>query len=117
MKYNLVYLGTCNSQYFQGSYLPVVQVLVDGTTTLGSLREQLEEYVNFEVCEYSLTESDYNGNMLDRFALYLTAVQDFWLERQLDNSKLLNENLEIPVGEEEDEWDCYCYFGIEEVND
>lgn len=112
MKYKLVYLGTCNSSYFQGSSLPTVQVLVDGTTTVGELKEQLKEYMTFEPVEYSLTDF-----IEDNFETYKQSVEDFWQEHNLDNETIFASTLEVPTEDEQEEWDCYAYFGIEEVND
>ena len=45
MKYDINHLSTCCSDYFQGSRLPVVQVMVDENTTYQDIKlELLNDY-------------------------------------------------------------------------
>ncbi len=43
-KYNIAHIDTCNSQYFGGHNLPVVQVLVDENTPFKDIKEALSYF-------------------------------------------------------------------------
>lgn len=114
MKYKLVYLGTCNSDYFPESNLPVVQVEVDGTTTVGMLKERLLSYETFEPAISNL-DLDTLNQLYIVFTAYKQAVEDFWQEHALVAKAVFDSKLGLNLDERED-YDVYAYFGIEEVD-
>jgi hypothetical protein len=99
MKYDIDHLDTCHSDYFQGSGLPVVQVMVDENTTYQDIKlELLNDYNTWHLEE--LDWDKYVEAVHELFANFttLTYVPDTLYE----------------VGNMEDygEWDLYMYFTI-----
>ena len=108
-KYTLGHVGTMNSQYFGGNHNPVVQVMVDGTTTYAELKDRL----------LSICEATDHIEELDVPA-YVKAVElMFNLVAPEDMENLFDSRLDVPYDEEWDDYDCYAYFVLEtnEVNE
>ena len=101
------YLTTCNSQYFQGSSKPTVQVLVDGNTTWADVKDALLDNQTTSHLDYTFTERQWDE--------YNAAVEEWFNNYVEDNVNILlvkwESSLEIPG--EDDEYDCYSYFIIE----
>jgi len=73
MKYIINHLDTCTSDYFSGSHLPVVQVLVGGTTTYQDIKESLLDYQTFEhLYENYRLEGNFDIDV------YTTSVEDMF---------------------------------------
>lgn len=89
--------------------MPTVQVMVDGNSTPGSVMEALleTETVGHLDYQYFKHESHYDE--------YRAAVKAWFDEGYSRLDGVWLEGLEVPE-EEDDEWDCYAYFVIEEVN-
>lgn len=103
MKYNISHIDTCNSQYFGGHHLPVVQVLVDGNTTYKDIKESLLDiYTSTDHIE-DLDEEAYKEAVEELFANFTT------LDYVPDSL------YGIGSMDGEDEWDCYMYFVVESV--
>lgn len=111
--YELNYFQTCLSDYFTGSHKPVVQVPVDGTTTLENLKDMLLDYQATEHLEDLDTES-YNQAVLD----YFTSI---WESGKWKTVEDMMEELwdgSLPVFENEEDYDegcVYSYFILEEL--
>lgn len=106
----LQYYETANSQYHAGHQLPTVQVMVDGNSTYADVQEALKEnlaYGHLEEREFR-SESHYDA--------YGKAVDEWFERRIMPIDSLWDESIGVPEDEDE-EWDCYAYFVIEEVNE
>jgi len=119
MEYELVYLGTCNSQYFGGYHSPVVQVMVDGCSTVGDVRDQLLDIYTATDHIEELDVEAYEKAVLEYFTdLFITNKNKFpdsSVEEMMD--AFWNINLEIPEDDEEDEWDVYSFFGLKTIGE
>lgn len=107
----LNYYETCNSQYHAGHHLPTVQVMVDGNSTYADVREMLKDnfaYAHLEEREFK-AESHYEA--------YSEAVDDWFKARLIPLTTPWDASLEEPEEEDYDEWDCYAYFVIEELDE
>lgn len=103
MKYNLVNVDICNSQYFGGHHLPVVQVLVDENTTYQQIKNALLDV-------YSSTDHIEDIDI----EAYVQAVEDLF-----SNFTTLDY---VPDGfygigsfEDDEEHDVYMYFVVETI--
>jgi len=106
-KYNVYHVDTCNSQYFTGNHNPVVQIMVDGSTTYEELKDGL----------LSIYEATDHIEDLDVPA-YVKAVELMFqsvLPHEMENT--FNAGLDIPYDEEWDDYDCYAYFVVETVEE
>ncbi len=104
-KYNVSHIDTCNSQYFGGHHLPVVQVLVDENTT-------------FQDIKNSLLDIYYSTDHIEDLDVeaYKAAVEELFANfTNLDYSP--DFVYEIGSMDEDEEWDCYMYFVVEQVED
>jgi hypothetical protein len=97
----LIYLTTCNSQYFGGCHLPVLQVEVDRSTRYGQVKRELKEY--------------YTGEHLDDSIDYdeLTSAIDRCFEGN-DLRKSWDKTL-AKRPDDEYEYDCYAYFSVKVI--
>ena len=110
MRYIINHVDTCTSDYFSGHHLPVVQVLVGGTTTYSDIKESLLDYQTFEhIYEDYKMQGDFN---LDT---YTTSI-----ENMFDNFTTLDYVPDSLYGLEDfDSEDynamnpCYMFFSIE----
>ncbi len=102
---------TCQSDYFGGHHKPVVQVMVDGTTTYEQVKLDLLDYGTIEPLEDLLDDTQWEE--------YKLAVVKWFNDiAPEDMSKLLwDRTLDVP--EDGDDWDVYSYFiiDIEETED
>jgi len=108
--YTLNYVDTCNSQYFGGHHLPVVQVLVDGNSTYKDVKNNLLEYQTYEHLfedQRFVTDTDLDGFDGD---IYKTAVIKTFSACKLE--PLWEVGLDIPTEDEEDAYDCYAFFTV-----
>ena len=99
MKYILSHVDTCTTDYFRGSHLPVVQVMVDENTTYLDIKLELLSYQATEHLDLDSSK-------------YIEAVNDLF-----SNFKSLNyvPDCLYEVGSIYDnpEWDLYMYFTVE----
>lgn len=106
----LQYYETCNSQYHRGHHMPVVQVMVDGETTVGAVREALLDNFAYAHLEESLLKSD------GHYEAYREAVDECFADIITDGfiDNLWDRSLGVPEEDQED-WDCYSYFVLTEL--
>ena len=105
--YNMYHVGTMNSQYFAGNSNPVIQILVDGTTTYGELKDRL----------LSIYDATDHIQDLDVPA-YVKQVEMLFSNIEEDKmDTLFNPSLDIPYDEEWDDYDCYAFFALETVEE
>lgn len=104
-KYNISHIDTCNSQYFGGHHLPVVQVLVDENTTYQDIKDSLlNVYLSVDHIETIDIEA------------YKVAVEDLFANFTTLNY-VPDTLYEIGSMDDDEDWDCYMYFVVEEVED
>ena len=105
MKYSLSHIDTCNSQYFSGHHLPVVQVLVDENTTYMDVKlSLLDTYSSVDHIE----DIDVDA--------YVEAVHEFFANfTSLDY--VPDSFYGMGSMEDGEEWDCYMYFVVETVGE
>jgi hypothetical protein len=110
--YQLNYLCTCTTDYFQGSSKPIVQVLVDENSTFQDIKANLLEYI--ATCHLEDLDAE----------AYERAVNEFFIAIENKYKSKLRIQPPIPevlesVGsmEEQDEWDLYMYFTLETVGE
>ena len=99
MIYELNHIDTCTSSYFQGSSLPVVQVLVDENTTYMDIKLALLDHTSVDHIEdIDLTAYDEAVNDLFSNFTSLTYVPDtlYGVGNMNDHEK----------------WDLYMYFAL-----
>lgn len=103
--YTLSHIDTCNSQYFSGHHLPVIQVLVDENTTYQDIKlAMLDTYSSIDHIEDIDTDK------------YVEAVHDLF--SNFTSLDYVPDTLyEVGSMEEEEEWDLYMYFVVEGVKD
>ena len=103
--YELSHIDTCCSDYFRGSHLPVIQVLVDENTTYLDIKIALLDV-------YSATDHIENLNT----DAYVEAVHSLF--HHFTTLAYVPEIL-YNVGNMNDfpEWDLYMYFVLEEVEE
>lgn len=101
--YALSHIDTCNSQYFAGHHLPVVQVLVDENTTYQDIKlSLLDTYSSIDHIEDIDTDK------------YIQAVHDLF--SNFTSLDYVPDILyEVGNMEDEEEWDLYMYFVVEGV--
>ncbi|MFA6201274.1 MAG: hypothetical protein WC679_12810 [Bacteroidales bacterium] len=105
MKYDLTNIDLCNSQYFRGHHLPVVQVLVDENTTYKDVKlALLDTYSSIDHLEDIDTEA------------YVEAVNAFF-ENFTSLDYVPDSFCDIGSAEENEEHDVYMYFVIETVEE
>ncbi|CAB4168868.1 hypothetical protein UFOVP1516_39 [uncultured Caudovirales phage] len=104
-KYVLRYLDTCTSDYFRGYHNDVVQVVVDGATTLQDIKDMMLDVY---------WSTDHIEDLDD--AAYKLAVEELF--RSVSNmEELYDYSIEVcPEGEELWEY-CYAFFGLDTVED
>ncbi len=115
IKYNIAHIYTCNSQYFGGHHLPIVQVLVDENTSFKDIKEVLSYLQTYE----HLFEDDRFSTGFDVDA-YKAAVEEVfsYVERNHVSLERIPNDLEgIGSMDDDEEWDCYMYFVVEQVGD
>lgn len=103
MAYSLSHIDTCCSDYFCGYHLPVVQVLVDETTTYKDIKIAL---LDTDFCLDHIENIDHD--------VYIEAVHELFANfASLD---FVPDSL-YAVGNMNDseEWDLYMYFVIDGV--
>jgi hypothetical protein len=99
MKYDINHLATCHSDYFQGSRLPVVQVMVDENTTYQDIKiALLDDFSTWHLVKLDLDK--YVEAVHELFANFttLTYVPDTLYD--------------VGNMEDYDEWYLYMYFTI-----
>lgn len=105
MKYKLNHIDTCNSPYFRGHHLPVVQVMVDENTTYQDIKlSLLAPYYSIDHIE--TRDSD----------KYVEAVHDLF-SNFTSLSYVPDSLYNVGSVEDCDEWDLYMYFVIETVEE
>ncbi len=105
MKYELNHLATCHSDYFQGSRLPVVQVMIDENTTYQDIKlALLDTYSSIDHIE-DIDVDKYVEAVHELFSNFttLTYVPDSLYD--------------VGNMEDFDQWDLYMYFTITTVED
>lgn len=96
----------CNSQYFRGHHLPIVQVMVDGNTTYQELKVELLNWQNSD----HIDDLDWDA--------YQDAVDELFDAIKEDPSNKVFPDMEVPTTEEEmEEWDCFAFFAIEPIGE
>jgi hypothetical protein len=103
--YQLNYLCTCTTDYFQGSSKPVVQVLVDENSTYQDIKSNLLEYI--ATCH--LEDLDIEA--------YELAVNDLFKNFTFLATRVPEQLINIGSMEEQDEWNLYMYFTLETVGE
>lgn len=107
-KYNLTCMAICNSQYFGGHHLPVVQVLVDEDTTYKDIKDSLLDiYTSTDHIE-DLDVEAYKAAVEELFVNFTT------LDYVPDSLYYIGS---MDDAENNEEWDCYMYFIVEEVEE
>lgn len=106
MKYSLSHIDTCNSQYFSGHHLPVVQVLVDENTTYMDVKlALLDTYSSVDHIEdidvYAYVEAVHE--LFANFTTLECVPDSFYGFGSMEGY--------------EEEWDCYMYFVVETVEE
>ena len=104
MKYDLNHIDTCHADYFQGSSLPVVRVMVDENTTYQDIElELLTDYNTWHIEE--LDWDKYVEAVHELFSNFttLTYVPDSLYD--------------VGNMEDFDQWDLYMYFTIATLED
>lgn len=111
-KYNISHIATCNSQYFGGHHLPVVQVLVDENTTYSEIKKTLRCWSSID---HLFEDERFVSNVyIDGFDadVYREAVEELF-----KNFTTLDYVSEVLYGvgsmEDSEDWDLYMYFVIE----
>ena len=98
------YYTTCHSQYFGGHHLPIVQVLVDKTTTYAQVKEALLSHEATCHLEYEFNDGQfdqYEEAVHDLFSSVDEPFEEQFWDTSLDEAK------------DDEEYDCYAYFVIE----
>jgi hypothetical protein len=116
MKYNLVNVDICNSQYFSGSHLPVVQVLVDENTTYQQVKDSLLDYQNYEHLfdDVRFGNEDISSDLGFDGDTYKQAVEDLFSNFEtLDY--VPDSFYDIGSFEDNEEHDVYMYFVVETI--
>lgn len=104
MKYELNHIDTCNSSYFGGHHLPVVQVMVDENTTYQDIK--LELLNDFNTCHLD----DLNWDV------YVEAVHELFAN--FTSLTYVPDTLHnVGSMEDFDDWDLYMYFTISTVEE
>jgi hypothetical protein len=104
MKYDINHLDTCRSDYFQGSRLPVVQVMVDENTTYQDIKlELLNDYNTWD-----LEELDWDKYVEAVHELFCNFTTLTYVPDALHN---------VGNMEDFDQWDLYMYFTITTLED
>jgi len=98
----ILYKDTCNSQYFSGSSLPVVQVMVDCTTTYAQIKTELLSNQATEHLE-EINDEEYKAAVEVMF--------DGLFETEEGYNELWDPTLNSM--DEVGKYDCYAYFVIE----
>lgn len=107
-KYELIYVETCLPDYWSGHHLPTLQVGVWQHFTLRELKDELKGELNL-LWEY------YDQQGVD-FDAAEAAINALTLRDGLDPAThKLFEDVPLPVTEKDD-WVCYAYFVLEEVD-
>jgi hypothetical protein len=105
--YTLQYHSTSTPDYFEDSNLPVVQVLVDESSSINSIKDDLTSY-----------PAMYLVQELDNFSpsLYQAAVDNLFPNVRVEDSNLaLTELIGVGSSDDDDEWDLYMYFTLTEI--
>lgn len=106
MKYALAHFDTCRSDYFRGSHLPVIQVLVDENTTYMDIKlALLNHYDSVDHIE-DIDLAAYDEAVHELFAGVTYSLESVPLNLQLVGSMA-----------EDEEWDLYMYFILQEVSE
>lgn len=110
MKYIINHLETSTMDYFSGSSLPVVQVLVGGTTTYQDIKDSLLSYHN-----YDHLFTDYRMNDGFDAEVYEQSVEDMFSNfATLDYVPDSLYGVEDFDSEDYDEMNpCYMFFTVE----
>jgi len=103
--YQLNYLCTCTTDYFQGSSKPVVQVLVDENSTFQDIKSNLLEYI--ATCH--LEDLDVEA--------YESAVDSFFANKLFMATTIPVQLKGVGSMEDDDMWDLYIYFVIETLGE
>jgi hypothetical protein len=103
--YQLNYLCTCTTDYFQGSPKPVVQVLVDENSTFQDIQSNLLEYIATCHLEDLDTEA------------YEKAINAYFDNIPFMATRIPEQLKGVGSMEEYDEWDLYMYFVIETLGE
>jgi hypothetical protein len=105
MKYDINHIDTCQSDYFRGHHLPVVQVLVDENTTYQDIKlALLDTYSSIDHIE-DIDVDKYLEAVHELFSNFTTLA---YVPDTLYN---------VGNAEDFDEWDLYMYFTITTVED
>lgn len=115
-KYELVYLDTCSSCYFQGFNKPVIQVPVDGLTTIEQVKDYLVSYWATEHIE-DLDNEAYQDAVLEYFTDLFIANQTKFPNSTVEDmmASFWNMNLEVAKEDDKEDWDVYSFFGLVEI--
>ena len=110
MRYIIDHVDTCTSDYFSGHHLPVVQVLVGGTTTYSDIKESLLEYMTYD----HLFE-DYKMTGTFDVEVYKESIEEMFSSfTTLDYVPDSLYGLEDFDSEDYDDMNpCYMYFSVE----
>jgi nucleoid-associated protein YejK len=118
--YELKYIETCLSDYFSGYGKPVIQVPVDGNTTVEQVKDYLLSYWATEHIEELETES-YEKAVLE----YMTDICTYAVGKVLsleDIGKVMAKKWDstLPIYETEEDYDegeIYSYFALVEIEE
>lgn len=110
-KYKIHHIGTCTPDYFCGYHNPVIQVIVDGTTTYNEIFNELTSSINTNHIE-DLDSVAYTEAVEDLKSFCIAALGNNNPPETLD--KIFDKSIEICPEDEEDNWcDCYAFFGLD----
>lgn len=122
--YQLNYLCTCTTDYFQGSSKPVVQVLVDENSTFQDIQSNLLEHIatchleDLDTEAYERAVNCYFKEASERVATYYFTAVEITDRTRFMLQSLVPEQLKgVGSMEEQDEWDLYMYFTLETVGE
>ena len=105
MSYELAYLDTCLPSYFNGSDIPYVQIVVDGSTTV----KQAVEALHVAVRHDAISNDDGITEEQARAAI------NGWFESQYNGKDwektLIQPTLEVNPENYDGDF-CYMYFGF-----
>lgn len=102
MMIELIYLTTCNSQYFSGHHLPILQVEVDRSTRYSHVKHELKEYYTSQhLDEDESIDYDELDSAIDR------CFKGHDLRKSWDKS--------LDKRTDGDGYDCYAYFAIKVI--
>ena len=110
MNITVSFVGCCLPDYFSGHHLPVLQTMVDGTTTRKQLCDDLTSELNEGVIDYSF---EYKFNCELPYNEVRQAIKDciFWNDETCKYDDIVFPELETVT--EDCDSVCYAYFVVE----